>query len=221
MYQNGSGQERTYSIASAPRANLFELCVKRVVGGFFSNHLADLLDVSIGGAILVRGPHGNFTLQQRASDYLFVATGTGIAPMRSFAQWLFPADGTDRTKGKDIWMIHGVRHEFAIYYQEEFEALARQKPNFHYLYTLSHGPDNWKGLRGYVQDHVARIVKERAASVAQLLPVKPIDWFTPVLDPEHDIYAYICGANNMISSVGEILARLGWHEEQIIFEKYD
>ncbi|MDR3578192.1 MAG: FAD-binding oxidoreductase, partial [Anaerolineaceae bacterium] len=38
---NGKQQTRAYSIASAARGNQFDLCVNRVEGGFFSNHLAD------------------------------------------------------------------------------------------------------------------------------------------------------------------------------------
>ena len=43
---NGKQQTRAYSIASAAKANRFDLCVNRVEGGFFSNHLADLTDLS-------------------------------------------------------------------------------------------------------------------------------------------------------------------------------
>ena len=60
-------------------------------------------------------------------------------------------------------MVYGTRYESELYYREEFEALAARKPNFHYLPTLSRADESWKGLRGYVQDHVARIVEERAA----------------------------------------------------------
>jgi hypothetical protein len=41
----GKMQTRAYSIASAPTATAFELCVNRVEEGFFSNHLADLPDL--------------------------------------------------------------------------------------------------------------------------------------------------------------------------------
>ena len=36
-----------------------------------------------------------------------------------------------------------------------------------------------------------------------------------------DIYAYICGLNNMVAGVREKLASYGWHRKQIIFERYD
>jgi NAD(P)H-flavin reductase len=141
--------------------------------------------------------------------------------MRAFAQWLFPEDGPDRSDGKDIWLVYGTRHETDIYYHEEFEALDARVPNFHYLPTLSRSLDSWTGLRGYVQDHVTRIVNERAARLGQKLPVAPVDPTTPPNDLVFDIYAYICGLNFMVSSVREKLAEFGWHRKQIVFERYD
>ena len=124
----GKMQTRAYSIASAASGNRFELCVNRVEEGFFSNHLADLPDLPIGATIQIHGPHGHFILKEPITDSILVATGTGIAPMRGFLQWLFPADGSDRSAGKDIWLVYGTRYETDIYYQEEFEALAARQP---------------------------------------------------------------------------------------------
>jgi ferredoxin-NADP reductase len=222
---NGKQQTRAYSIASAANANRFELCVNRVDGGFFSNHLADLTELAPAGTIQMHGPHGHFIMRQPVTDSIFISTGTGIAPMRGFTQWLFPDNGPDagldRSEGKDIWLVYGTRHESELYYRDEFEALAARKPNFHYVPTLSRADDSWKGLRGYVQDHVARIVEERAARLGLALPVPPVDPSLLPAELKFDIYAYICGLNNMVSGVREKLAGYGWHRKQIIFERYD
>ncbi len=222
---NGKQQTRAYSIASAANLNHFELCVNRVPQGFFSNHLADLIDLPPSGRIQIHGPHGHFILKQPVTDSIFISTGTGIAPMRGFAQWLFPETGPDagidRSEGKDIWMVYGTRYESELYYREEFEALAARKPNFHYLPTLSRADESWKGLRGYVQEHVARIIEERAARLGQPLPAPPPDPTILPAELKFDIYAYICGLNNMVASVRERLAGYGWHRKQIIFERYD
>ena len=50
---NGKEQTRAYSIASAANGNRFDLCLNRVEGGFFSNRLADLPDLPVGGTIQV------------------------------------------------------------------------------------------------------------------------------------------------------------------------
>lgn len=219
--QNGKQQTRAYSIASAANTNKFELCVNRVENGFFSNHLADLPDLPVGGSIQMHGPHGYFMLHQPITDSILVATGTGIAPMRAYTQWLFPESGEDRSNGKDIWLVYGTRYETDIYYKEEFEALERRKPNFHYLPTLSRAQDSWTGLRGHVQVHVAKIIEERAARLEQTLPQAPVSSTTPPAELEFDIYTYICGLNFMVSGVRELLSNYGWHKKQIVFERYD
>lgn len=218
---NGKPQTRAYSIASAPYGNHFELCVNRVEGGFFSNHLADLTDLEPGGAIHVHGPHGHFILKEPITDSILIATGTGIAPMRGFTQWLFPEDGPDRSNGKEIWLVYGTRYETDIYYQDYFEALARRKPTFHYLPTLSRAQESWTGLRGYVQDHVARIVEERSHRLGIPMPQPEVNPTLLASELKFDIYAYICGLNFMVSSVRERLAGFGWHKKQVVFERYD
>jgi ferredoxin-NADP reductase len=219
---NGKQQTRAYSIASAPVANRFDLCVNRVENGFFSNHLADLPE---GATVQIHGPHGHFVLNQPITDSILVATGTGVAPMRAFAQWLFPENGPDRSNGKHIWLVYGTRYETDVYYQEEFEALARRVPNFHYLPTLSRAQDNWPGLRGHVQPHIAKIVEERAARLGLPLPAPPPnpspDPAAPAADLTFDIYVYICGLNFMVSGVRDLMTGYGWHKKQIVFERYD
>jgi ferredoxin-NADP reductase len=219
--ENGKMQTRAYSIASAPDANRFELCVNRVEEGFFSNHLADLPDLPVGATIQIHGPHGHFILQEPITDSILIATGTGIAPMRGYTQWLFPAGGPDRSNGKQIWLVYGTRHETDIYYQEEFEALEARVPNFHYLPTLSRALDGWNGRRGHVQVHCSKIVEDRAAQLGLPLPQPEVDPTLPPKDLRFDIYAYICGLNFMVSGVRELLTSYGWHRKQIVFERYD
>lgn len=231
----GKTQTRAYSIASAPGVagpNRFDLCVNRVEGGFFSNHLCDL---PTDGTVQVHGPHGNFTLRAPLTDSIFVATGTGIAPMRAFTQWLFPEHGEhageDRSQGKQYWVLYGTRHESEVYYRDYFERIADEHPNFHYLYTLSRAGEDWTGHRGYVQEFLAPIAESRggptiAPVIAQALGTETA---TAVAVEEQvqsvplvfDINTYICGLNNMVAGVRERLTGFGWHKKQIIFERYD
>jgi len=208
----GKSQTRAYSIASAPRANQFDLCVNRVEGGFFSNLLCDL---EPGQTVPFHGPHGLFTLRQPLTDAIFIATGTGIAPMRGFVEWLFPESGEERSQGRTIWLIYGTRHETEIYYQKYFQKVAAERHNFHYLSTLSRPHEGWEGLRGYVQQHVGEIVLERATqnhSAPVITVAEPAGF---------DVHAYICGLNDMVSANRNKLTELGWQRKQIIFERYD
>ena len=208
---SGKQQTRAYSIASAASGNRFDLCVNRVEGGFFSNRLCDL---EPGQEVKFHGPHGLFTLRQPLVDCIFIATGTGIAPMRAFTQHLFPASGEDRSEGRSVWLVYGTRYPTEIYYQEYFEGLAAKHPNFHYLSSLSRADESWRGLRGYVQDHVAELLKARRNGH------KPVE--LPAGEPAaFDIHAYICGLNNMVSANRDRLVEIGWHKKQVIFERYD
>ena len=198
----------------------FELCVNRVENGFFSNHLADLPDLPVGATIQIHGPHGHFVLQEPITDSILVATGTGVAPMRAFTEWLFPVDGPDRSHGKDIWLVYGTRHETDIYYQDEFEALAKRMPNFHYLPTLSRaldvGPACAATCRSTLQDR--RRARETAGATVAWCRLSIPRWQRPLM---FDIYCYICGLNFMVSGVRELLDGYGWHKKQIVFERYD
>jgi ferredoxin-NADP reductase len=245
----GKSQTRAYSIASAASGNRFELCINRVEGGFFSNHLCDL---PVGDTVQVHGPHGNFTLREPLTDSIFVATGTGIAPMRGFTQWLFPETGDhagqDRSNGKHIWLVYGTRYESELYYRDYFDRIAAEHDNFHYVTTLSRAQEEWAGHRGYVQEHVGSIVEARSHSttaihlassaVAGALADTVVaveervmtDQFNRSAAEESgksaapltfDIHTYICGLNNMVSAVRERLTGFGWHKKQIVFERYD
>jgi ferredoxin-NADP reductase len=192
---DGKVQTRAYSIASAPRPDAsFDLCLNRVEEGFLSNWLCDL---EVGANVQFHGPHGLFTLREPPQDSVLIATGTGIAPVRAMVQWLFAA--SERNRDRDCWLVFGTRYERSIYYRQEFERIARENSNFHYIPTLSRCSDDWQGCRGYVQDHVREIVAGRA-----------------------DMRAYICGLHQMVDANRALLKDgMGWDRKQIVFERYD
>jgi ferredoxin-NADP reductase len=195
--QTAEGEEmtRAYSMASAPSANgHFAFCLNRVQDGFMSNYLCDLGE---GSEITFQGPFGDFILRPPLRDTLFIATGTGIAPFRSMLQALFEI-GSSGDGPSEFWLLFGARIEQDIYYREEFERMAAAHPNFHFLPTLSRGGADWKGLRGYVQEHVREIVGDRM-----------------------DMQAYICGLDKMVSANRELLKSFGWDRKSIRYEKYD
>jgi len=224
---NGKQQTRAYSIASAPRANQFDLCINRVEGGFFSNLLADL---PLGGTLDMHGPHGLFTLRQPLTDSLLIATGTGISPMRGFVQHLFPEGDLGLSclpADKTVTLVYGTRHETEVYYQDYFEQVAAKYPNFRYLATLSRPQEDWRGLRGYVQDHITSVLGSHARLGAPEPEPPPHPESDKAADPRQtapdtfDYHCYICGLNAMVSSTRDLLKGLGWHRKQIVFERYD
>ena len=191
---DGEEITRAYSIASPPNGdNRFALCLNRIQDGYMSNMLCDLEE---GRELPCQGPFGNFILRPPMRDTLFIATGTGVAPLRSMLHWLF-ADPA-RHENKQLTLLFGNRTEADIYYHDEFLRLAEQHANFHYLPTLSRGSADWKGLRGYVQEHV------------------------PAIAAGHmDMHAYICGLAKMVKANRDLLQSLGWDRKSILYERYD
>jgi ferredoxin-NADP reductase len=196
MKAQNDGREitRAYSIASAPRdQRTFDICLNRVPNGFFSNYLCDL---EPGASVGFHGPHGYFVLKNPVRDSVFIATGTGIAPMRGMLDSLF-AEPT-RHEGREFWLVFGTRYAEDLYYNQQFLDMERKHPNFHYLATLSRDNEGWTGARGYVQEHVARIVGNRT-----------------------DVDAYICGLRDMVQANRDMLKGLGWDRKSILFERFD
>jgi ferredoxin-NADP reductase len=196
---DGEEMTRAYSIASPPSENgHFAFCLNRVQEGFMSNYLCSLDE---GAKLTFQGPFGDFILRPPLRDTVFIATGTGIAPFRSMLHWLLAPDDlpeTDHHQGRQFWLLFGARHEQDIYYREEFERLAAEHANFHFLPTLSRGAAEWKGLRGYVQEHLAEVVGTRTG-----------------------MHAYICGLDKMVKANRDLLKSLGWDRTSIRYEKYD
>lgn len=185
---------RAYSIAAPPSENgRIAFCLNRVHEGFMSNHLCSLPD---GSEITFQGPFGDFTLHPPMRDTIFIATGTGVAPFRSMLHWLL-AD-SERHQGRGLWLLFGARTEQDLYYRDEFERLAAEHANFHFIPTLSRATPEWSGLRGYVQEHVKEIAGDRK-----------------------DMHAYICGLDKMVKANRELLKELGWERTSIRYEKYD
>jgi ferredoxin-NADP reductase len=191
---DGEELTRAYSIASPPADDRrFGLCLNRVQGGFMSNFLCDMKESE---QIACQGPFGDFILRPPLRDTIFIATGTGIAPFRSMLHWLLT--DPSRHQSRSFFLVFGSRTEKDIYYHEEFLQLAADHANFDYLPTLSRGGPEWKGLRGYVQQHVPGIAQGRA-----------------------EMNAYICGLDKMIKANRELLKGLGWDRKSIRYEKYD
>ncbi len=191
--------KRAYSIASAPTGTpRFEVAVTRVSGGPGSQFLHDMHE---GAKLRAIGPQGLFTRSSgEESPSIFIATGTGITPLRSMMQAAL-REGT-RTP---LWLLFGARHEEDILYRDEFESWAREYPNVRYEVTLSKGGPTWTGRRGYVQAHLPELIKELRAKVAPLEP-----------------HAYVCGLERMVSSARELLrTELALPRKHVHTERYD
>lgn len=171
---------RPYSIASPPsRPDVITLLFNLIPGGPGSTYLFSLKE---GDAATFKGPTGAFYLRDDPTrDHLFVATGTGIAPIRAMLLALFERE----TSGSST-LFWGLRSQRDLYYQDELAAWVRAHPRFSFVTTLSRPEDGWPGERG----RVTPLVAERVTSVKNLA-------------------VYLCGNSGMIQDVTGAIQKKG------------
>jgi NAD(P)H-flavin reductase len=178
---------RPYSIASSPSSRqAIQLVLNHVPGGPGSDYLFALRE---GDMTTFRGPVGTFTLRDSQRDLLFVATGTGIGPIRSMLRSLAEA-----SSHRTVTLYWGLRSERDLYYQDEFARLREQMPHFSCVTTLSRPVGAWHGVVGWVSPLVE----------SQITDVSNLDVF-------------LCGNAAMIRDVRDILRKRGLcpiHTEQ-------
>jgi CDP-4-dehydro-6-deoxyglucose reductase len=141
---------RAYSIASTDqRKDGFRLVFKYVEGGLASKFVWDLKE----GTILdFTGPFGRVFFQEPPTEQVvFLNTGSGVSQHFSFIESNMKKYPAIRYR-----MLFGVRHESDIYYKEELNRLKSNLKDFEFEYCLSRPKDDWKGPKGYVQNHIER-----------------------------------------------------------------
>lgn len=171
---------RPYSIASPPSTDdRVTLVFNAVQGGPGSQYLYGL---RTGDAVRFTGPAGSFYLREDSSRHMLcVATGTGIAPLRSMI-----ASELERQSPQPVTLFWGLRHERDLYYRDELEALACRFPRFSSVTCLSQPGADWTGAKGRVTD----LVRDRVTSV-------------------RDLSVYLCGNGAMIKEVTALLQAKG------------
>lgn len=107
----GDYQSREYSIYSGINDNHLEVLVKEVKNGYFTPKLRKL---KVGDLVEIHGPFGNFGINSKIAEtgkFVFIASGTGIAPFRSMVHTYPDIDYT---------LIHGVRYSTEAYDRSEY-----------------------------------------------------------------------------------------------------
>ena len=221
---NSKGKEvphgvRLYSIASSRYGDAFDgktatLCVRRATywdaekgkedpekKGICSNFLCD---AKPGTVVQMTGPTGKVMLlpEDPATVHIMVATGTGIAPFRSYIRRFFCEDIPNYQFKGLAWLFMGVANSDAKLYDDEFQALVKRYPDqFRIDYALSREQNNSKGGKMYIQDKV----EEYKDQVFDLLT--------------NGAHMYFCGLKGMMPGILEMLEKV-CKEKGINYEEW-
>jgi len=176
---------KPYTICSLPESNnSLTFCI-----GLYDKGLASdfFREVKVGREITMRGPAGFFTVTDLAKNYLFVATGVGIAPFVSIVPNLLRKEFVGRSQ-----LLFGVRHEEDVFYFDKFTHLKSLYDNFIFTPMLSQPKSHWPGEVGRVTTYL---------EVAY--------------DYLKDYEFYICGATEMVQDARNVLLKKGHSEDRI------
>lgn len=164
-----NGIRRSYSVANICADNLLELHIRSVDGGLLSDYWFN--GAKENDLLRLNGPLGTFFLRDiEGKDLIFVATGTGIAPVKAILEDLEKTGKIEQAKS--VTVVWGGRYEQDLYFDVQ-----EISSKFQYIPVLSRSKEGWNGKKGYVQDVVPELMPNLENAVV-----------------------YACGSEEMISS---------------------
>ena len=152
-----------------------------------------------GDKVTISGPFGEFFAKDTDAEMVFIGGGAGMAPMRSHIFDQLKRLGSQRK----ISFWYGARSLREMFYEDEFEQLARENPNFTFHVALSdpQPEDNWTGYTGFIHNVLyENYLKQHPA-------------------PE-DCEFYMCGPPVMNAAVIKMLKDLGVEDENIMLDDF-
>lgn len=171
------GCRRSYSLANAIIENkLLEIHVRAVEGGVMSNYW--FKQAKVNDLLRLNGPMGTFFLRNIENlDLVFLATGTGMAPIKAMLESLKVRIVGQRPRS--VTVLWGGRVFTDLYFD-----VSTIFDEIHYVPVLSRPDSAWSGARGYVQN---------------ILLTKRSDFRQAVV--------YACGSVAMIQSAKQLLIK--------------
>ncbi len=184
---------RAYSISSKPsEKNRVQLIIRRVPDGICTTWVHDHLKE--GDIVDLTGPYGDFYIRDTKADIIYVAGGSGKAPIKSMLED-FQEKGTDRRMA----YFFGAVSKRDLYLTEQMESYKDIFDDYTYYPVLSHPQDgdNWEGRTGFVMPHFNEYIK----------------------DPKNT-EAYLCGSPRMLDAVCKELEKMGVPKDKIYFDSF-
>ena len=152
-----------------------------------------------GDTVTAIGPFGDFHIKPTHKEIICIGGGAGMAPLRAQLSHLLETEHSARK----ISYWYGARSRQELFYQEYFDDLARQHPNFSFHPALSEPlpEDHWSSHTGLIHE----VVRDNPlASHPDLTAVE----------------FYLCGPPAMIDACTTLLATLGVTPEQIAYDAF-
>jgi Na+-transporting NADH:ubiquinone oxidoreductase subunit F len=184
---------RAYSVASQPSVkDTVELEIRLVPNGICTTYVFNYLKE--GDRITINGPYGEFFLRESSRDIVFIAGGSGMAPIKSILY-----DMLERGIDRKATYFFGARAVRDLFLLDEMKDLERSMKNFTFVPALSEPEesDSWKGETGLITEVLDRHLNSGV-----------------------DIEAYLCGSPGMIDASVKVLAQKGMPEELIYYDKF-
>ena len=194
---------RPYSIASAPEEaeqhGWLELLVQLGDDRVSPPHLEGL---AIGALVDIDGPHGTFGFPDGRAErhFLFIAGGSGIAPLRAMLWHLLLSPAAVSGSGKNVQMslLYSARTPDEFAYTDELDRLAAEE-RLQLRRTVTRGSSaDWSG-------HLGRISAEHLSALL-------VDEAT---------LCFICGPRSLVNEMPALLRGLGISEERIMIEEWE
>lgn len=184
---------RAYSVSSSPSLkDRVELEIRLVPNGICTTYVHRYLKV--GDEMTLNGPYGDFFLRESGRDIVFIAGGSGMAPIKAILHQMAETGCTRRAR-----YFFGARTVKDLFLVDEMRAFERKLPDFRFVPALS-APETgvpWDGETGLITEVVDRQVASG-----------------------DNLEAYLCGSPGMIDACIAVLKKKGVPTSLIYFDKF-
>jgi Na+-transporting NADH:ubiquinone oxidoreductase subunit F len=185
---------RAYSISSDPvEKNSIETIIRLVPGGICTTYCFEYLKV--GDEIKFNGPYGDFQLSETDAPIVFIAGGSGMAPIKCILHYM--KNTNNNRKATYYFGANKVNELFLVDQMKDFES---DLADFKFVPVVANPQENenWEGETGLVTEAVQKTLTNAS-----------------------ECEAYLCGSPGMIDAATKILIDLGMREESIFFDKFE
>ncbi|OGS75755.1 MAG: CDP-6-deoxy-delta-3,4-glucoseen reductase [Gallionellales bacterium GWA2_55_18] len=144
----GNGKQHSFSLGNAPHDNEFlQLHIRMIPGGVFTQHV--FTQMKVRDILRIKGPLGAFYLRDSIKPVIFIASGTGIAPVKAIVEHALHI-GIKRP----MHLYWGARKLADLYLLDLAKQWEAQGIRFTPVLSEPLAEDHWQGKTGFVHQAV-------------------------------------------------------------------